>query len=129
MSLKNQEVTYTPSGTSAERKAEQRAKRSKPAPTGGRGQQRETGLHRPADRERHFGDWGSREAHSLWGPHRLKPAPHRASTLTFAAAYPFITESGLGHEGTYIGTDVFGSGAFSYDPLPASRDSAAGSSR
>jgi hypothetical protein len=36
--------------------------------------------------------------------------------MTFAAAYPFITESGLGHEGTYIGTDVFGSGAFSYDP-------------
>ncbi|WP_051388794.1 hypothetical protein [Arthrobacter sp. 35W] len=36
--------------------------------------------------------------------------------MTFAAAYPFLTESGLGHEGTYIGTDVFGSGAFSYDP-------------
>ncbi|WP_449373061.1 hypothetical protein [Arthrobacter psychrolactophilus] len=54
--------------------------------------------------------------HSLKGPHRLHPAPHRASTMTFAAAYPFITESGLGHEGTYIGSDVFGSGAFSYDP-------------
>ena len=54
--------------------------------------------------------------HSLKGPHRLQPAPHRASTMTFAAAYPFITESGLGHEGTYIGSDVFGSGAFSYDP-------------
>src|SRR5687768_6516423 len=62
------------------------------------------------------GDWGSKEPNALRGPHRLRPAPHRASTMTFAAAYPFLTESGLGHEGTYIGTDVFGSGAFSYDP-------------
>ncbi len=62
-----------------------------------------------------MGDW-SRAPDSLRGPHRLRPAPHWASTITFAAAYPFIAESGLGHEGTYIGTDVFGSGAFSYDP-------------
>ncbi|MCY0906585.1 ATP-binding protein [Arthrobacter sp. H14-L1] len=69
----------------------------------------EEGLGQPR-RQQPFG------SHSFRGPHRLHPAPHRASTMTFAAAYPFITESGLGHEGTYIGTDVFGSGAFSYDP-------------
>jgi type IV secretory pathway VirB4 component len=54
--------------------------------------------------------------HEMAGQHRFQPSPHRASTMTFAAAYPFLTESGLGHEGTYIGSDVFGSGAFSYDP-------------
>ncbi|MDD0856638.1 hypothetical protein NHF46_00250 [Arthrobacter alpinus] len=57
-------------------------------------------------------DWGKRGGVSLWGPHRVHPAPHRASTMTMAAAYPFLTESGLGSEGTYIGTDLFGSGAF-----------------
>jgi hypothetical protein len=57
-----------------------------------------------------------RGPHEMAGQHRLQPSPHRASTMTFAAAYPFLTESGLGHEGTYIGSDVFGSGAFSYDP-------------
>ena len=61
-------------------------------------------------------DWGKRGGVSLWGPHRVHPAPHRASTMTMAAAYPFLTESGLGSEGTYIGTDLFGSGAFCYDP-------------
>lgn len=117
MSLKNHEVTYRPSGTRAERKSLRRATAAGSLPQKRKlGERIDEAWERRGDGGRLVGDWGSREAQSLWGPHRLKPAPHRASTLTFAAAYPFITESGLGHEGTYIGTDVFGSGAFSYDP-------------
>ncbi|MFJ4228433.1 hypothetical protein ACIPYV_12805, partial [Paenarthrobacter nicotinovorans] len=110
-------MTYTPSGTRSERKDAKRAAAwVAPPPRKRLFHSDEDKASKPQDSERLRGDWGSREANSLWGPHRLRPAPHRASTMTFAAAYPFITESGLGHEGTYIGTDVFGSGAFSYDP-------------
>lgn len=101
MSLKNQEVTYTPSGTRAERKSLRKAATAESLPQKRKlGQRIDQALERRGDRERLAGDWGgSREPQSLWGgPHRLRPAPHRASTMTFAAAYPFITESGLGHE-------------------------------
>ena len=104
---------YLPSGRKwTERKARRRIlpPRAVPACAAAEDKQQEFSAFRLA------GDWGSNKPNSLRGPHRLRPAPHRASTMTFAAAYPFLTESGLGHEGTYIGTDVFGSGAFSYDP-------------
>jgi type IV secretory pathway VirB4 component len=113
-----QSVHYVPAGGNRQERKERRRQdahaRSQPWDSALRsfGKTLGAGL----DTREHGGDWGSPEANSLRGPHRLRPAPHRASTMTFAAAYPFITESGLGHEGTYIGTDVFGSGAFSYDP-------------
>ena len=118
MTRTNQSVEYVPSGVNRKERKERRrraaASDSRPwaAALNRAGEMVGTRL----DTAEYGGDWGSREPASLRGPHRLRPAPHRASTLTFAAAYPFITESGLGHEGTYIGTDVFGSGAFSYDP-------------
>src|SRR4030095_937580 len=48
---------------------------------------------------------------------RTKPRQpaHRVPTAPLQAAYPFISEGGLGSRGVYIGRDVFG-GSFSYDP-------------
>jgi type IV secretory pathway VirB4 component len=45
----------------------------------------------------------------------LVPPPHRATTAQLQAAYPFVSESGLGSAGAYIGRDLLG-GAFAYDP-------------
>ncbi|BCW47985.1 hypothetical protein [Arthrobacter sp. StoSoilB13] len=97
MSFKTQEVTYTPSGTRSERRVAKRAASAEAVPTRRRlFRSDDDKMAEQPDRERLRGDWGSRESSSLWGPHRLRPAPHRASTMTFAAAYPFITESGPG---------------------------------
>src|SRR6266511_5645858 len=48
---------------------------------------------------------------------RIKPrrTAHRVTTAHLQAAYPFISEGGLGSRGVYIGRDVFG-GSFCYDP-------------
>ncbi len=40
---------------------------------------------------------------------------HRVSTAHLQAAYPFVTEGGLGGRGVYIGRELLG-GAFCYDP-------------
>ena len=47
---------------------------------------------------------------------RTKPRrpAHRVTTAHLQAAYPFISEGGLGSDGVYIGRDVFG-GSFCYD--------------
>lgn len=116
MKNKKQAVTFIPSQESRDAKRERRARLGQAVAGGHEPFWTKKGMltgdeeGTPAARVQPFGP------HSLRGLHRLDPAPHRASTMTFAAAYPFITESGLGHEGTYIGSDVFGSGAFSYDP-------------
>jgi hypothetical protein len=49
---------------------------------------------------------------------RIKPRrlAHRVTTAHLQAAYPFISEGGLGSEGVYIGRDVFG-GSFCYCPF------------
>jgi hypothetical protein len=39
-----------------------------------------------------------------------------ATTRHLCAAYPLVTEAGLGHEGVLIGRDVLG-GSFVYDPF------------
>ncbi len=46
---------------------------------------------------------------------RLGSGSHRVSTAHLQAAYPFVSEGGLGGEGVYIGREVLG-GAFCYDP-------------
>lgn len=43
------------------------------------------------------------------------PPAHRVTTAHLQAAYPFMSEGGLGGRGVYIGQDLFG-GAFTYDP-------------
>ena len=40
---------------------------------------------------------------------------HRVSTAHLQAAYPFVSEGGLGGEGVYIGREILG-GSFCYDP-------------
>ncbi|NVM98528.1 ATP-binding protein [Arthrobacter sp. SDTb3-6] len=110
-------VGFAPAGeTLGQRQARRRRERSLAASP--KLSLRELRAQRAADKGEagSAGDWGDRDGATMWGPHRAQPAPHRASTLTMAAAYPFLTESGLGPEGTYIGTDLFGSGAFCYDP-------------
>src|SRR6266542_903929 len=48
---------------------------------------------------------------------RIKPRrpAHRVTTAHLQAAYPFVSEGGLGSDGVYIGRDVFG-GSFCFDP-------------
>ena len=63
-------------------------------------------------------------AHPPRGEHRpealrapaLRVQPHRATSAVLGHAYPFLAEGGLGSEGTYVGTDVFSGGAFTFDP-------------
>ena len=45
----------------------------------------------------------------------MSVAAHRVSTAHLQAAYPFVSEGGLGGRGVYIGREVLG-GAFCYDP-------------
>jgi hypothetical protein len=46
---------------------------------------------------------------------------HVATTRHLCAAYPLVSESGLGHEGVLIGRDVLG-GSFVYDPFALYRN-------
>lgn len=50
------------------------------------------------------------------GRSKLDIKAHRASTRVFSAAYPFLSQGSLGHEGAYIGQDVLSGGAFCADP-------------
>jgi len=45
---------------------------------------------------------------------RSRRPAHRVTTAHLQAAYPFVSEGGLGSEGAYIGRDVFG-GSFCFD--------------
>lgn len=49
---------------------------------------------------------------------RLTPRvpAHVATTRHLCAAYPLVSEAGLGHEGVLVGRDVLG-GSFVYDPF------------
>src|SRR5919197_5944202 len=51
------------------------------------------------------------------GHMRIRPRrpAHRVTTAHLQAAYPFVSEGGLGSNGVYIGRDVFG-GSYCYDP-------------
>ncbi len=49
------------------------------------------------------------------GPGPRVPA-HVATTRHLCAAYPLVSEAGLGHEGVLVGRDVLG-GSFVYDPF------------
>jgi len=48
---------------------------------------------------------------------------HVATTRHLCAAYPFVAEAGLGHEGVLIGRDLLG-GSFVYDPFALYRNGA-----
>jgi hypothetical protein len=65
-------------------------------------------MKRPARSNRH-------EAAGMKGLTPRVPA-HVATTRHLCAAYPLVSEAGLGHEGVLIGRDVLG-GSFVYDPF------------
>jgi hypothetical protein len=46
----------------------------------------------------------------------VTPAAHRVTTAQLGAAYPFVSEGGLGSRGVLIGRDLLG-GSFTYDPF------------
>jgi hypothetical protein len=46
----------------------------------------------------------------------VTPAAHRVTTAQLGAAYPFVSEGGLGGRGVLIGRDLLG-GSFTYDPF------------
>ena len=51
---------------------------------------------------------------------RLRLQRHRGTTAHVAGIYPFSVQSGLGHRGVYVGTDVLtGGGGFCWDPFEA----------
>jgi type IV secretory pathway VirB4 component len=47
---------------------------------------------------------------------RLRLPHHQDTTATLAAAYPFLAEGGLGADGVFVGSDMFGGASFVYDP-------------
>ncbi|SEF10501.1 AAA-like domain-containing protein [Arthrobacter alpinus] len=63
-----------------------------------------------------FPKGGAKVPANLRGPSTVTPQVHGSSTLTYAAAYPFVSEGGLGAEGVYMGQDTAGGGAFCADP-------------
>jgi type IV secretory pathway VirB4 component len=45
-----------------------------------------------------------------------RQAPHRVTTANLGAAFPFMAQGSLGSRGVYVGQDLYGAGAFVYDP-------------
>ncbi len=77
MSLKNQEVTYTPSGTRAERKSLRKAATAESLPQKRKlGQRIDQALERRGDRERLAGDWGGAGNRSHYGGDRIDCGRH-----------------------------------------------------
>jgi hypothetical protein len=66
--------------------------------------------------ERAFASGGKQRRHNLRSSFRLRPRPFHETAFSFASAYPFLAGANLGHQGAYIGEDVYGGGAFVFDP-------------
>jgi hypothetical protein len=47
---------------------------------------------------------------------RLRLPRHQDTTATLGGAYPFLAEGGLGADGVFVGSDMFGGASFVYDP-------------
>jgi hypothetical protein len=47
---------------------------------------------------------------------RLRLPRHQDTSATFAGAYPFLAEGGLGSEGVFVGQDLYSGSSFVYDP-------------
>ena len=65
---------------------------------------------------------GWKTEHSLRGPVRVNPHPHRASTRVLGAAYPFLGESGEILRGAYVGENLLARSPFCFDPWEAYDD-------
>ncbi|EGD44020.1 putative ATP-binding protein [Nocardioidaceae bacterium Broad-1] len=49
-------------------------------------------------------------------PGRLGVPKHQDTTATWAGAYPFLAEGGLGADGVFVGQDLYSGSSFVYDP-------------
>lgn len=47
---------------------------------------------------------------------RLRLPRHQDTSATWAGAYPFLAEGGLGSEGVFVGQDLYSGSSFVYDP-------------
>jgi hypothetical protein len=52
----------------------------------------------------------------LWTPGKLHLPQHQDTTAALGGAYPFLAEGGLGSDGVFVGSDMFGGASFVYDP-------------
>jgi len=53
---------------------------------------------------------------TLRTPGRFRLPKHQDTSATFAGAYPFLAEGGLGAPGVFVGQDLYSGSAFVYDP-------------
>ena len=49
-------------------------------------------------------------------PGRLRLPKHQDTSATWAGAYPFLAEGGLGSDGVFVGQDLYSGSSFVYDP-------------
>ncbi|MCL1900591.1 MAG: ATP-binding protein [Promicromonosporaceae bacterium] len=103
-----------------DRKAQVRATRRVVA-DGHRGQrERARAAYATAKRERALAEYlpptGEPGRAQLWTPGRLRLPQHQDTTATLGGAYPFLAEGGLGADGVFVGSDMFGGASFVYDP-------------
>ncbi|KAE8763433.1 ATP-binding protein [Georgenia thermotolerans] len=49
-------------------------------------------------------------------PGRLRMPRHQDTSATWAGAYPFLAEGGLGADGVFVGQDLYSGSSFVYDP-------------
>lgn len=60
--------------------------------------------------------WGVFKSGHMWGPAAPRLPAHRATSLRFGVATPFLAESGIGNAGAVIGADLEAGGTFAVDP-------------
>ncbi|MDR2931343.1 MAG: ATP-binding protein [Propionibacteriaceae bacterium] len=60
--------------------------------------------------------WGEPGPAQLRTPGHFWLPKHQDTTATLAGAYPFLAEGGLGADGVFVGSDMFGGASFVYDP-------------
>lgn len=71
---------------------------------------------------RSFPAGGEQRPCNLRSTFRMRARPFAETAFSFATAYPFLAGANLGHKGAYIGEDVYGGGAFVFDPWELYRD-------
>ena len=59
---------------------------------------------------------GQARANNLRSRFRPRQRPFNETAFSTATAYPFLSGTNLGNAGVYIGDDIFGGGAFVFDP-------------
>ncbi|GAB2473430.1 ATP-binding protein [Xylanimonas ulmi] len=59
---------------------------------------------------------GERRPAALRTPTRFRLPRHQDTSATWAGAYPFLAEGGLGADGVLVGQDLYSGSSFVYDP-------------